>query len=564
MTTSLCLTIRFLHDVCHGRGNHGEPEWPPSPLRAYQALVAAAAARWNEHERIVHAAHALQWLERQPPPLVVAPHAEPSRSKYRLYVPDNVGDKVAASWSHGRDASLAEYRTEKDVRPTNLPGQCAAVHYLWPIRERDFEPHRAIVLAAAQSITHLGWGVDMVVAQATVISQDEVERLEGERWRPALDRATTRCRTPTEGTFQALAQRHRAFLDRIGPEGFRPVTPLTAFRVVHYSRDSEPPGIPFAAFRLLKPNEIGFRTFDPTRSAHVVAAMLRHAASAPGVTDALGWSDEMVARFILGHGEEHGQPHVPVNGPRLAYLGIPSIEARGQGRASVVGGIRRAMLAVLGGPSERELEQLSRLLTGTDLFEEGKSEPVALIARLSNSDGMVQRYAAPQTTWATVTPVVLPGHDDPRKLRKRIAATSEIGSPSTGAHGGKGAHSLLDRRTEYLLRKAIRQAGFSEELARHAEIKWRGVGFWPGTQLASRYLVPSHHQRFRRLHMRITWRDASGAPIEVAGPICLGGGRFNGLGLFAGVRPSDLASRNGSDTSRQASAVETGGEACIE
>ena len=534
MTKSLCLTIRFLHDVCHGRGDHGEPEWPPSPLRAYQALVAAAAARWNEHERIVHASQALQWLERQPPPLIVSPHAEPSRSSYRLYVPDNVGDKVAASWSRGRDASLAQYRTEKDVRSTILPGQGAAVHYLWPIRESDFEPHRAIVLAAARSITHLGWGVDMVVAQASEISQDEVEKLEGERWRPALDRAPTRCRTPTEGTFQALAERHRAFLDRIGPEGFRPVAPLTAFRVVHYCRDSEPTGIPFAAFKLLKPNQTGFRTFDPTRSACVVAAMLRHAASAPAVTDALGWSDETVARFILGHGEEPGQSHIPVNGPRLAFLGIPSIESRGLGHASVVGGIRRAMLVVLGGPAENKLEQLARLLTGTDLFEEGKSEPVALIARLPDSDGMVQRYAAPKTTWATVTPVVLPGHDDPRKLQKKIAPESHVEGTSTEPQGGTRHHSILDRRSDYLLRKSIRHAGLPEELARHAEIEWRGVGFWPGTDVASRYVVPGYLRRFRRLHVRITWRDSSGNPISVPGPICLGGGRFQGLGLFAG------------------------------
>ena len=44
---------------------------------------------------------ALRWLERRPPPLIIAPRAEPCAVKYRLYVPDNVGDKVAGSWSRG-------------------------------------------------------------------------------------------------------------------------------------------------------------------------------------------------------------------------------------------------------------------------------------------------------------------------------------------------------------------------------------------------------------------------------------------------------------------------------
>ena len=54
--SSLCISIRFLQSMCHARGDLEQPEWPPSPLRVFQSLVAAAAARWNERERIEHAA----------------------------------------------------------------------------------------------------------------------------------------------------------------------------------------------------------------------------------------------------------------------------------------------------------------------------------------------------------------------------------------------------------------------------------------------------------------------------------------------------------------------------
>ncbi len=43
-----CITVRFLDSAFHGRGDRGKPEWPPSPLRLFLALIAAAAARWRE------------------------------------------------------------------------------------------------------------------------------------------------------------------------------------------------------------------------------------------------------------------------------------------------------------------------------------------------------------------------------------------------------------------------------------------------------------------------------------------------------------------------------------
>jgi CRISPR-associated protein Csb2 len=91
----------------------------------------------------------------------------------------------------------------------------------------------------------------------------------------------------------------------------------------------------------------------------------------------------------------------------------------------------------------------------------------------------------------------------------------------------------LDRRIDSLLRKAITQAGYSKELAQHAAIEWRIVGCWPGTEPATRYPFPDKLRRHRRLHVQITWRDAEGRNIAMPGPICLGGGRFHGLGLFA-------------------------------
>jgi CRISPR-associated protein Csb2 len=90
----------------------------------------------------------------------------------------------------------------------------------------------------------------------------------------------------------------------------------------------------------------------------------------------------------------------------------------------------------------------------------------------------------------------------------------------------------LGRRIDELLRKAIVQAGFSEDLARYAELEWRKTGFPAGVDLAERYGVPSHLKRFPRYHVRVRWRDRAGGEVKLAGPVCIGGGRFYGVGLF--------------------------------
>ena len=527
MQDFLCITVRFLDGAFHGRGDRGEPEWPPSPLRLFQALVAAAAGRWNERVRLETAVVALRWLETQPAPLIVASRAE-TGAKYRLYVPDNVGDLVAKSWQRGNEASLAEYRTEKDVRPTRLlDGD--AVHYLWAMSNR---PPDDTLFETVPSITHLGWGVDMVVAHAAILTAAEAAALPGQRWQPTDGTDDNLLRVPVAGTLADLANKHAAFLNRTSGGRFSPVPPLSRYALQSYVDAAAPISPPTAAFSLLRPDASGYRIFDPVRDAMRVAGMLRHAASATQIAAALGWDEEKKNRVILGHGEAPGNAHVPVAGPRIAFLPLPSLEARPPA-SEVVGSIRRVLLAGVGGQNRTDLRDLARLLSGQELIKEGEpGASAALLSRLPDNDPQVQRYVKKAAVWTTVTPVVLPGHDDRGNYRARLFP-KEVSGQSTPDSKKQGEWlAKLDERTEALLRRAIRQAGFSEELTRHAELSWRSTGFCRGLALASEYAIPQKLRRFRRLHVRLVWRDAAGNPIQVPGPLCLGGGRFGGLGLF--------------------------------
>jgi CRISPR-associated protein Csb2 len=137
-------------------------------------------------------------------------------------------------------------------------------------------------------------------------------------------------------------------------------------------------------------------------------------------------------------------------------------------------------------------------LSGRELLDERSGQAVALLAVISTNDPHVQTgYAGPARVWSTVTPVVLPGHDD--------------GAPAEAAR---------------LLRRALVQAGLPEGLVEAADLEWRREGFRPGVELATRYERPQP-ARMPRYHVRVRW------PVAVRGPLAVGTVRYRGLGLFA-------------------------------
>jgi CRISPR-associated protein Csb2 len=322
-----------------------------------------------------------------------------------------------------------------------------------------------------------------------------------------------------------LENRHTGFLNRIGSGGFTPPPTLTAYETATYRRASDVDRKPVAAFALRKPDGSGgFRAFDTVQRGLTVAGMLRHAT---GLAARLaGWPDDSINTCILGHGEVKGAAHVTVGAQRFAYLPLPSIEFRGPGKARVVGSIRRVLLTTLTDGYENEIAWSRRAMSGLVLIDEDMHKQAAELSTIPANDEIVRIYVQPSSTWATVTPVILPGYDDPAHYRRRLKHGVE-------ADEQKNLLDKLHSRIEALLRKAITQAGLSQELADHANLEWRKVGFWAGAEMADRYGVPQHLKSFPRFHVRIQWRDAQNKPVSIPGPICLGGGRFYGVGLFA-------------------------------
>lgn len=510
MSNILCFSIRYLipNPVCHATCDHGKPEWPPSPLRLFQTLLDAAASRWRGQDFVDHAKPAFEWLQQLCPSVIIAPKHYVG-VPYRIAVPNNDWDSPARIWAKGgepikphRPIDLKTMKTMQPIRLICANEDGGALYYLYPLSTGNC-PHVDTFMQAARCITHLGWGIDMAVGDAKVITSEQAAQLSGFRWQSSTVGGMS-LRVPISGTFDDLMRKHCDILGRVTSNGFRPVPPLSTFKVVGYRRSCDPAPRPFAVFSILKPDASGYRAFDAPRRTTVVAGMVRHALARLATEQRpFGWSDADIATIIQGHapGQQSGPVQLAPDEPRFAYLPLPSIQPRGD-RGRYVGMIRRVL--VVGRPGmDDAIAWVKRALSGAELVDEHSGEVNALLSLMPDNEWVAQQYWQRSSAWTTVTPVVIPGYDD-----------------------------RSGRKTEKLLRKALMQAGFSAELVRLAELDWRGVGFLSGVDLASRYRRPSNAGQAPVQHVRVCWRDEQGNPVNVRGPFAVGSGRFRGLGLF--------------------------------
>jgi len=469
-------------------------------LRLFQALVAASAARWNERTELSSSLPALRWFETLPNPTILAPEVVAADHPYRLYVPDNVGDKVGAAWVRARDASIAGYRVEKDVRPMHLWGD--AVHYLYPLLDCSC-PHLNMLSEAARSITHLGWGIDMAVGDARIISGEEAAALPGYCWLPTPTGGIL-LRAPIEGTLDDLMGRHKVSLVRMSMsnKGFKPVPPLRAYRVQSYRRADQPPQRPYRVFELRNIDGSLFR-YPQSKLVHL-AGMVRHLAKEEMIASPpAGVDDDWVETYVVGHVlEREGNHH-----RQLSYLPLPSL-----GHPYADPGVRRIMIAAPVG-DDALLSHVTRRLVGRPLKpllgnEFGEADPPVLVP--VRGDNVSRFYTRPADTWHSFTPVILPGHDDrkPEKTRK-------------------------------LIEKALRQSGIDQP----CEFEWSTFSRFPKALSAHKYdrngrlagyIRPDHLLTQTAVHLTLRFKDG----LKVPGPLVIGAGRHCGLGLFAAVEYS--------------------------
>jgi CRISPR-associated protein Csb2 len=129
MSTHFCITVRWLGDRFHGFIDGTESiEWPPSPFRLFQSLLASAHRYGMTEGR----RQALAWLERQQNAPQLLAVADPATGViFDHWVPDN--DNLVAH----RKGSIRKFRPV-------LHGDRPLVHYVWPINPDDQPPIGAL------------------------------------------------------------------------------------------------------------------------------------------------------------------------------------------------------------------------------------------------------------------------------------------------------------------------------------------------------------------------------------------------------------------------------------
>ena len=485
MTRHLCISVTLLDQLFHGKGDGDEPEWPPSPMRLFQALLAGARTGCRNNEWSNAKAEAFRWFERRQPPEIVAPTVR-RMIAHTLFVPNNDSDE-----KFDRQDRL----TGKVVHPHRLL-EGDTLHYLWPLEEGEWpsaQPHAESLCRDARNLLALGWGIDQAVGDGRILTGDEATALPGQRWRAwdvhRPDQPTYR--VPTKGSLSDLEQVYQSFVDRISGKQYRPSRKPKHFGIVAYLHRTALPSRPFAVFEL--PDGVSFRQVDAIK----VAAMLRSLACKLAKEDTYDFPGG-AERFVAGHLNDDKS-----NAPRFSYLPLPTI-----GHPHADGLIRRLLIAEpFGGDSSCAAWAQHRLHNATLWDHDGNERGILLEPSRPSSKAMVQRYVGKSRTWCSVTPVILPGFDDFRSTK---------------------ANDKRPIKAERLLFKCLAHAGIPLESV--ARVTLRKAPFWPGSQHPKHYCRPDY---LADQDSRPAWHVHLAFHELVAGPLAIGAGRHCGLGIFA-------------------------------
>lgn len=406
----LVLEARFL------AGTYGGVEWPPSPFRLLQAMVAGCRSV---------ALPGIQWLEQQPAPLILATD-EPQPTQVQRSVPNN--------------ADPRKPQARLTLRQVNQRHVEQAVRFCYPLRSSSDHAAAAQVLQEARQTHTLGVGQDMCSLDGRVVQAAPESLGALHLWMPSLA-ATVRTddavalRIPVAGSLIALEDRFQAFQTRLqhGEAGFgRPVLPAALHATAHYRHSSSVARTALIAMQLVQPDNAQTMARFHAADAVVVAGMLRHgtmqlaAAHAPALTD-----------FAAGYGPNTDKDR------RMSWVPIPSV-----GNRHADGMLRRALLLARAQDAGELSQLLSCLSTdGLPLVDEHTGEQVARALPVDLTEQpMLRFYLAPATQWTSITPVILPGDY------------------------GAGDLRLMHK----LLCKALREAGIDPGLLEHAEFGQHG------------------------------------------------------------------------------------------
>lgn len=498
MSRALLLYVR-LHE---GR-YHGEGDWPPCPARLFQALVSAAGVNGT----LASMRQSLEWLQRQPAPIIGAPHARRVSQGVMLYMPNNDLDAV-----QGDPRRIAEIRSATKVFQPYLVD--ANVPFLWAwagIAEED-KYHADAIRSLADFIYQLGRGIDMAWAWGDVLDSSEVEtrlaEYPGKVFRPSSGgNVGTTLLCPQPGSLDSLDRRHDAYGKRFSFDDksvtFRKA-PRPSFKRVPYGGQSKR-----FLYELRSPTDM--TAFSPLPLARVgeLVTTLRDGA-VQRLEKALPDKRAEIAHVLIGR-----KPDGTNNGPtseRVRIIPLPSI-----GHHHADHAIRRVLVEIPMGPLRSD--DVNWAFPGLEIQGSSPNEGISFVLTPAGDEGMLWHYGISENvgahTFYTVTPAALPE----TAARRRIEPTRKL------EEGKKGTERLKE---EFSAAGAVLQAlRHADVRAAVEEIRVQREPFNGNGERVEAFAAGTRFSKHRLWHVNITFSE------PIAGPLVIGDGRFLGLGIMA-------------------------------
>jgi CRISPR-associated protein Csb2 len=455
------------------------PEWPPHPDRVYQALVAA----WGETGQDAAERDALRWLERQPPPQLSVPEAQPCSDR-PVYVP--VNDTEASSRTKKyNEAMLSLLPTQRGKTKRGFPaltvsGACALI---WPDATPDTDT-LIVLQRLCTNVTHVGHSSSLV---RMWVADDAPKPT----YLPADGRTgDERLRSPTPGRLETLI---RAYADG-GKDWERP--PAAQWqKYARLSEDGIPPaesvfGDDWIVYRIVSGPRFGLEQTlaltDAFRKRLIAAAERMDEPSAKALlsghaADGSALTTPHAAFVPLGFvGSEHADGHL---------LGLAVVLPRDLPYET-----RDACLSALAENENPESGAISLEFASigslTLVREDRDVPPVALTPTA---------WCKPSKHWATITPVSL----------------DRMPSRRQGLDEGWAATQIAEACVRVGLPKPAQ------------------IAILPVSRLTGAPACRAFPPLLRRADQAPRWHVHAELvfPQSVRGPILLGAGRFRGYGL---------------------------------
>ncbi|WP_161788506.1 type I-G CRISPR-associated protein Csb2 [Desulfonatronum thiodismutans] len=508
---SLLISVRFHTGRFHGLDTDGRPEWPPSPARLFQALVASAAkgSSLSPDDQA-----ALAWLEGLEPPVIAAPSVRKGQS-YHTYMPNNDLDTVQGDPSRIAEVRSATKRFHPLIFDRDIP-----LLYAWRFSEDTGQAES--IRSMADHLYQLGRGVDMAWAVAEVLDQEVVEtRLSshpGFIYRPALQGRGIRLAAPQKASLVSLIERHQKSCSRFTALVVLPPTKQGSLKTKVEYTFSQPPKPRFRQVPYqCPPARLLYEARTTTKQASFISWPLTEAVRyveliRNGTADKLKTALPSKAVTILRVFGLCRDATDSDKAGRLRIIPLPSI-----GHTHADRGIRRLLVEI---PPDCPLEtdDVNWAFSGFGPHDLETGEvPWMLVP--AEDDTMLAHYGIGEPDrhsyrkWRTVTPVALP--------------TVRSHGRSTGSERAEN-----EQQAVLAFSQALRHAGLP---SMPTAIRVQREPFEAKGSLAENFAPGTRFGSNRLWHVELSYEQ------PMSGPMLVGDGRYLGLGLFQPVKsPQDI------------------------